>query len=212
MSEGGRETVYNPPCPSLTVAPGSTQGPLQSLLFTFFNCFFVPNMASIASLTLGALLLGAQVALAIPSDATTKACNEIKKALPGKVVAPGLLSVEYLHETQQYWATNLRDVKPACIVQPNSAQDVSIVVKTLNKYPTVRFATRSGGHDPNQGHATIQDGVLITMTDMVGATYDAAEDVAYVRPGGEWNDVIGDLEKSGVAISGGRLGRAKHAL
>jgi len=163
-------------------------------------------MASIASLTLGALLLGAQVALAIPSDATTKACNEIKKALPGKVVAPGLLSVEYLHETQQYWATNLRDVKPACIVQPNSAQDVSIVVKTLNKYPTVRFATRSGGHDPNQGHATIQDGVLITMTDMVGATYDAAEDVAYVRPGGEWNDVIGDLEKSGVAISGGRLG------
>jgi hypothetical protein len=45
------------------------------------------------------------------------------------------------------------------------------------------------------------------MTSLVGATYDAAEDVAYVRPGGEWNDVIGDLEKSGVAIAGGRLGK-----
>jgi hypothetical protein len=45
------------------------------------------------------------------------------------------------------------------------------------------------------------------MTSIVGATYDATEDVAYVRPGGEWNDVIGDLEKSGVAIAGGRLGR-----
>jgi FAD/FMN-containing dehydrogenase len=76
----------------------------------------------------------------------------------------------------------------------------------LNKYPSVKFATRSGGHDPNVGHATVQDGVLITMTDLVGATYDAEEDVAYVRPGGEWNDVISDLEKSGVAIAGGRLG------
>jgi len=76
----------------------------------------------------------------------------------------------------------------------------------LNKYPTVKLATRSGGHDPNKQHAAVQDGVLIAMTNLVGATYDAAEDVAYVRPGGEWNDVIGDLEKSGVAIAGGRLG------
>jgi hypothetical protein len=44
------------------------------------------------------------------------------------------------------------------------------------------------------------------MTDLVGATYDEEENVAYVKPGGEWNDVIGELEKSGVTISGGRLG------
>lgn len=163
-------------------------------------------MAGIASLALGTLLLGAQVALGAPSEETTKACNEINQSLPGKVLTKGLLSMEYTHETQQYWATNLRSVDPACIVQPSSAQDVAIVIKILNKYPTVNFATRSGGHDPNKGHATVQDGVLITMTDLVGASYDASEDVAYVRPGGEWNDVIGDLEKSGVAITGGRLG------
>ncbi|KAF7569056.1 GlcD FAD FMN-containing dehydrogenase [Pyrenophora tritici-repentis] len=163
-------------------------------------------MAKSASFTFATLLLGAQFGLAAPSDATKKACAEINNALPGKVLTPGLLTVEYTYETQQYWATNLREVDPACIVQPNSAQDVSIVVKILNKYPSVQFATRSGGHDPNNGHATVQDGVVITMTDLVGATYDSDDDVAYVRPGGEWNDVIGDLEKSGVAISGGRLG------
>jgi FAD/FMN-containing dehydrogenase len=163
-------------------------------------------MDTFASITLATLVLGAQFALAIPTNATAKACTEIKTALPGKVLSPGLLTVEYAYETQQYWATNLREVDPACIVQPDSAQDISIVVKILNKYPSVQFATRSGGHDPNVGHATVQDGVLITMTDLVGATYDAGEDVAYVRPGGEWNDVISDLEKSGVAIAGGRLG------
>lgn len=168
-------------------------------------------MANLSFLTLTALLLSGQVAHSAPSDATLKVCNEANDALPGKVLTQGLLSTEYAYETQQYWATNLRSVNPACIVQPNSAQDIAIVVKILNKYPTVRFATRSGGHDPNKDHSTIQDGVLITMTDLVGATYDAQEDVAYVRPGGEWNDVIGDLEQSGVAIAGGRLGMTIHA-
>jgi hypothetical protein len=163
-------------------------------------------MDKFASLALATILLGAQSALAIPTAATTKACKEIKDALPGKVLTPGLLKLEYEHETQQYWATNLREVDPACIVQPDSAQDVSIAVKILNKYPSVKLATRSGGHDPNMQHAAVQDGILITMTDLVGATYDATEDVAYVRPGGEWNDVITELEKSGVAIAGGRLG------
>lgn len=163
-------------------------------------------MASYARAALVTLLLGASVVFGIPTKATTQACTEIKNALPGKVLAPKLLALEYTYETQQYWSTTLREVDPACIVQPVSAQDVSAVVKILNKYPSVPFATRSGGHDPNVGHATVQDGVLITMTDLAGATYDAANNVAYVKPGGEWNDVIGDLEPSGVTIAGGRLG------
>jgi FAD/FMN-containing dehydrogenase len=155
---------------------------------------------------LAALILGAQLATTAPTQETTQACTDITNALPGKVLTSGLLALEYEHETQQYWSTTLRSIDPACIVQPSSAEDVSAVIKILNKYPTVAFATRSGGHDPNVGHSSIQDGVLITMTEMIGATYDAAKGVAYVKPGGEWNDVIGDLEPSGVTILGGRLG------
>lgn len=164
------------------------------------------SMDSIMRLTLAFLLLTAQSATASPTPATTQACTEIKSALPGKVLTPDLLALEYAYEQQQYWSTTLRTVTPACIVQPVDAQDVSVVIKILNKYPSVPFTTRSGGHDPNVGHATVQDGVLITMTDIVGATYDAVNNVAYVKPGGEWNDVIGDLEPSGVVITGGRLG------
>jgi hypothetical protein len=163
-------------------------------------------MAPSLSLTLAAFLLGAGKSLAAPDQATTQACTDIQDALPGKVLTPGFLALEYEHETQQYWSTTLRSVDPACIVQPSSPEDVAAVVKVLNKYPSVRFAIRSGGHDPNVGHATVQDGVQIVMTDLAGATYDADKDLAYVKPGGEWNDVISDLAPSGVAVVGGRLG------
>jgi hypothetical protein len=163
-------------------------------------------MEKVVCRTLAALVLGTHFAIAAPTQETTQACAAITKALPGKVLTPALLALEYEHEIQQYWSTTLRSVDPACIVQPVSAEDVSVVIKVLNKYPTVNFATRSGGHDPNVGHASVQDGVLITMSDMVGATYDAAKKIAYVKPGGEWNDVVGDLEPSGVTILGGRLG------
>lgn len=159
-----------------------------------------------------ALLVGARLATSAPTQATTQACTDINNALPGKVLTPGLLALEYEFETQKYWSTTLRSLDPACIVQPVSAEDVSAVVKILNKYPTVNFATRSGGHDPNVGHATVQDGVLIAMTDLAGATYDAAKQVAYVKPGGEWNDVVGDLEPSGVTITGGRLGKEHSCI
>lgn len=164
------------------------------------------TMERIFHRALAALVLGSQLATAAPDQATTQACTDIKNALPGKVLTSGLLAVEYAYETQQYWSTIQRSADPACIVQPASAEDVSAVIKILLKYPTVRLATRSGGHDPNVNHNSIEDGVLITMTDMVGATYDAATGLAYVKPGGHWNDVIGDLEPSGVTILGGRLG------
>lgn len=121
--------------------------------------------------------------------------------------ASKLFSLKLMNvKRQQYWSTTLRGIRPACIAQPASAEDVSAIVKILNKYPSVKFATRSGGHDPNVGHASIADGVLIVMTDLTGATYDPATELAYVKPGGEWNDVIGDLEPSGHVIAGGRLG------
>ena len=163
-------------------------------------------MALSLSLTLSTLFLYVNKSFASPDAATTQACTDIQNALPGKVLTPGLLALEYDHETQQYWSTALRGVDPACIVQPSAAEDVAAVVKVLNKYPSVRFAVRSGGHDTNPGHSTIPDGVQIVMTDLAGATYDADKDLAYVKPGGEWNDVIQDLAPSGVAVAGGRLG------
>jgi hypothetical protein len=128
------------------------------------------------------------------------ACKEIAS------VAPVLYSgTAYKNELKDYWSYACTEAKPYCIVQATSAQHVSDAIKTLNKFPGAQFAVKSGGHDPNVGHSSINEGVLIALGKIKGATYDRARDVAIVKPGGKWATVIGDLAPSGVAVVGGRL-------
>lgn len=164
-----------------------------------------PNNGLLAALALAQAVLPFGV-LAAPSQSTLQACAEIAALLPsGKVHFPQNLTL-YNADREGYWSTAARAVKPACVVVPQSAEHVSAAVTVLLGFPSVDFAVRSGGHDPNVDHASVQDGVLIAMTELAGTRYDAATGLAHVKPGGEWNDVIGELEKSGVAILGGRLG------
>lgn len=150
-------------------------------------------------------LLFGQFGLTAPSAATSQACKDISAAIPGRVSYPQ--SIPYISETQKYWSSLLREIAPACVVLPTSTEEVSVAVKVLNKYPEVNFAAKSGGHDPNAGHGSVQDGVLIALREITGTTYDKDQNLAYVKPGGEWNDVIGALDPQGVAVVGGRLGR-----
>jgi hypothetical protein len=145
------------------------------------------------------------LAHAAPDQATTTTCKEIETALAGSVAYPK--QKPYKDEINNFWSQQLIDTIPACIVLAETSQAVSTVVKILNKNPTVKFAIKSGGHDPNPGHSNIQDGVLLSLTKMKGAKYDAGKNVAYVGPGGHWNDVIGDLAASNVTVVGGRLGK-----
>jgi FAD/FMN-containing dehydrogenase len=143
-------------------------------------------------------------AFAGPSASTMKACAQIAAAIPHQVSSK--LSIPYRSEVDSYWSTALRDVKPACLVLPRSAAEVATAVRVLNKYPSVEFAVKSGGHDPNPRHSSVKDGVLISTKDLAGVIYDPDTQLAYVKPGGEWNDVISSLDEQGVAIVGGRLG------
>lgn len=161
-----------------------SRSPLVSLLLLLVSLQYLASASSLAS--------------------AKRACSDIQVAIPGRVAWP--ISIPYLTEIHSYWSMALRETKPACIVRPRSAEEVSTAVKILNKYPDVIFSAKSGGHDPNPGHATAHEGVLIAMRDVSGTTYDAEKGVAYVRPGGEWNDVISALDPHGVAVVGGRLG------
>lgn len=151
-----------------------------------------------------------QHASAAPSSSTNQACAELSTSLAGRVSFP--LSLSYHSETTAYWSTILRELKPACVILPESAEEVSKAVTVLNKYPDVKFTAKSGGHDPNAGHATVQDGVLISLEKMSAATYDSATNLASVKPGGEWNDVISSLNEHGVTAVGGRLGELYMSL
>ncbi|KAH8173667.1 FAD binding domain-containing protein [Sarocladium implicatum] len=142
---------------------------------------------------------------AAPTCSIKAACDKIDAALPADRT-PKKLSLAYTSEMLDYWSVSLRDENPACMVLPHNAEEVATVVKILNEYPDVPFAVKSGGHSPNLGHATAKKGVLISTAAMKGATYDKETGYAHVKPGGEWNDVIGALDEQGVTVLGGRLG------
>lgn len=146
----------------------------------------------------------AVLAAGAASASPQAACDEINAAIVDRVYTEH--QKDYRSETKSYWSTALHDPNPACVVLPQTAEEVSAAVKVLNKYPDVEFAVKSGGHSPSKRHSSVENGVLISTRDMVGATYDNETGIAHVKPGGEWNDVIGDLSEDGVAIVGGRLG------
>jgi hypothetical protein len=148
--------------------------------------------------------------VAAPGADASAACNEIKAALPGQVhVAKDPV---YTKENKAYYNAGLAELMPRCITMPSSAQDVSKIVKILNKHAGVRFAVKSGGHDPNPGHSSVKDGVLIAMRNVAGTTYNKEKGVAYIKPGGHWSDALNPLAKDKVAVVSGRLGMQTHQV
>ncbi|KAF1990880.1 FAD-binding domain-containing protein [Aulographum hederae CBS 113979] len=141
-----------------------------------------------------------------PAGPAGAACTEIKAALPREVFYGQ--DKAYQDEQLDYWNAGNSDLKPACITRPTRKESVATIVKILNKYPTVKFAVKSGGHDANDGHSSIgPEGVLIALSQIRGTTYDARTRTALVKPGGNWGpDVVSPLDKLGRAVVGGRLG------
>lgn len=166
------------------------------------------NLIAIMKSTLLATA-GLTLAASSPANPGVKACKALKHALPSIYLTPACSPLAFAEETTAYWSGAQHAVKPQCIIVPESAEHVATAMNILNedRFSDVNFAVRSGGHDPNTEHTTVEGGVLISMSGMVGAEYDEDKGVAYVKPGGHWNDVIGPLEESGVTVLGGRLGK-----
>jgi len=143
---------------------------------------------------------------AVPSLSVQNTCLSLQQSLPGQVSFQG--DKFYEHEISDYWHGGIRGMKPACVLHPTSTISVSTAVKILSDAPQqVKFAVKSGGHDPNRGHSSIHEGVLIAMRYINGTTYDPSRQVAYVRPGGNWVSVIRTLKPFNRTVVGGRVGR-----
>ncbi|PWY96282.1 FAD-binding domain-containing protein [Aspergillus sclerotioniger CBS 115572] len=113
-------------------------------------------------------------------------------------------SAAYNESVNQVFAGNAR-FSPSCIVQPHSAEDVSIVVSALSQ-TQCQFAVRSGGHTIWPGAAAIEQGVTIDLSLMNSTTYHEDKGVASILPGARWQSVYKTLEPYGVTVPGGRSG------
>ncbi|KAJ5086393.1 hypothetical protein NUU61_007700 [Penicillium alfredii] len=106
-----------------------------------------------------------------------------------------------------HYAVNAR-LYPACILQPQSAHDISVAIITLvdadDSSPQCKFAVHSGGHTTWAGAAGVQDGVTIDMSMMNSTIYHVENSTASIMAGARWASVYTTLKKYGVAVTGGR--------
>lgn len=108
-------------------------------------------------------------------------------------------------EAHENRSTGCSALKPACILEPTSAGQLSHIMQTLVAN-NESFALKSGGHNPNKYFASIAGGPLISTSGLKEVVYDAASGTVRVGPGNKWEDVHEVLESLGVTVVGGRIG------
>jgi FAD/FMN-containing dehydrogenase len=113
-------------------------------------------------------------------------------------------NADYAAREQSYWSQQAR-LKPACIVLPHSASEVSAIVKILAK-KQAKFAVRSGGHTPHASSNNIDGGVTIDLSLLNWTRFDATSETVDIGPGGRWRDVYTELDKHDRIVAGGRNG------
>ena len=71
---------------------------------------------------------------------------------------------------------------------------------------TLNSAIKSGGHNPNNGFASIQDGLLVSTKNLNQIDYNPKDHTAVIGPGLSWEEAQKGLEGTGRTIVGGRMG------
>lgn len=153
-------------------------------------------------------LAAVAAATAAAVDAETKpdpgsACSLVAARTPMEILKP--LSIEYNVEQTEYWSTGCGSLRPSCILAPSTAEEVAAAVEALRETGE-SFAVKSGGHNPNNGWASIDKGPLISTINLNEVTLDAAAETVRVGPGNRWDDVAAALDGTGYTVVGGRIG------
>lgn len=107
-------------------------------------------------------------------------------------------------------------MQPACIVSPQSTQDVSTAVKTLvqlhEQGQSCLFAIRSGGHTSWAGASNIQGGAVIDLRSINATQLSSDKETLEVGVGATWGDVYGFLDPLGLSVNGGRASTPGESL
>lgn len=90
----------------------------------------------------------------------------------------------YESRTQSYFDISAK-LKPACYVQPRTADEVAAAVKALASAGQ-RFAVRAGGYTTRAESSNIDGGVTIDLGLLNKIEYDPATETAHLGPGANW--------------------------
>jgi hypothetical protein len=137
-------------------------------------------------------------------------CVALAAALPDSVYSEQHPTFQL--SANSYWSQNARESKPACIVQPANTQEVAVAVRLLKaEFDRVKegdeplqFAVRGGGHAPERGFATVDQGVVVDMGRLNKVEVAEDRQSTTIGMGARWRDVAMKLDGMRLAMVGGR--------
>ncbi|KAI1421910.1 hypothetical protein F5Y12DRAFT_717907 [Xylaria sp. FL1777] len=152
-----------------------------------------------AALSLSPLVFGLS-SLEDPSAA----CQNLTSTLGIGKAAVSQLDPRYINSRNSYWNTKLDAHAPACVVYPANAQDVSLILKAI-KATGSRFAIKTAGHNTNDLFSSVENGVLIDLSEMTGKSYNASTTLATYEPGSSWGELYDYYLQFNRTVVGGRI-------
>lgn len=105
-----------------------------------------------------------------------------------------------------YWADQETQLRPACIVNALTTDDVSKTIRTLTQpkwNASIPFAVRAGGHGM-AGASSIQGGVLIDLGGLNSIKVNHERRTVTIGAGAKWGDVYKALDPLGLTVPGAR--------
>ncbi|KAK5651353.1 hypothetical protein OQA88_12586 [Cercophora sp. LCS_1] len=117
---------------------------------------------------------------------------------------------EYNTTISSYYAKDVQDVKPACVLKPQTSRQAAQAIKALNTKTgrTFPVAIRSGGHAPYASN-NVKDGVTIDLGRLNSVEFNKGKDgdgTVLVGAGARWSQVYSTLEAQGAMVAGAREG------
>lgn len=185
----------------------------RNLLFSqqrksYRNIEYAPNEVGFEKMVPGdvATIVSISSALTPKSYLTSSSqCHAISTVLgEQKVAFPS--SPAYNASIASYFSELQEALQPACVVSPQTAEDVSATIKTLTSHPDrqCKFAVRSGGHASWAGASNIAGGVVIDIRGLNSVDVHPDTSTVSVGVGAEWDDVYAKLDPIGLSVNGGR--------
>ncbi|KAI1172627.1 hypothetical protein F4777DRAFT_581779 [Nemania sp. FL0916] len=142
----------------------------------------------------------------------TPAIEALKAALPAEqFVLRGTQEFQALNKGTYQSGLN-RDITPACIVQPRSAQEVSAFLVTIAPFVAkgeAAFAIVGAGRQPAPGCNNIQDGITLNLGLLKGI--DVRDGYVAIGAGENCSPVFEKLEEQGLACAGARSAKGGFA-
>lgn len=100
---------------------------------------------------------------------------------------------------EDYFSAQQQESVPACVVLPDSAQDVAEAIKVITQYECI-FAVKSGGHAMFSGASNAPGGVTIDTRNLNGLQISEDRTITSIGTGNRWNDVYDYLDPMNMTV------------